>query len=323
MSPVMATREKITLGSIVTGVKCPPPRIFLWGLPGVGKTTWSAGAPAPIFACAEEGAEQLGAARVEINTWLDFLDMIVMLKNEAHPYKTLVIDSARPLESFLWDYLCSTHGWKNIDSPDYGKGYAAATKEWIQVLKDLDALRRAKGMGLIMIGHSAEKEANNPELDVAYRRFEVKLHRSAWDTIRAWCDGVFFAKYEAFVKGTGSKARGFSTGVRELCTQWSAVYDAKSRWSMPAKISLDYSEFAQYLNGEVLPDEVVQLKDQLLEVGAPLIGTKLESKRDAAIAFAGDDPVKLRRAVGILQGYAQRVINERQAQQQQEEEKEG
>lgn len=315
MSPAIPERKRLTMGDVVTGIKRPPPRIFIWGLPGVGKTTWAASAPAPFFACAEEGAEQIGAPRVEISSWIDLLDTIAMLKLDAHPYKTLVIDSARPVETFLWDHLCALNRWASIDSPDYGKGYAAATKEWIQVLKDLDALRRAKGMGIIMIGHSAEKEANNPELDVAYRRFEVKLHRSAWDTIRSWSDGVFFAKYEAFVKGTGSKARGFSTGVRKLCTQWSAVYDAKSRWSMPAEIDLDYAEFEKYLTGEALPDEVLELKEQMIAAGEPLIGTPLEVKRQKAIEFAGDDPVKLRRAVSLLQGYAQQVIAAKETEQ--------
>ncbi|WP_423830963.1 AAA family ATPase, partial [Staphylococcus pseudintermedius] len=43
-------------------------RLLVWGVSGVGKTTFAAAAPNPIFLCTEEGAESLNVARFPLLT---------------------------------------------------------------------------------------------------------------------------------------------------------------------------------------------------------------------------------------------------------------
>ena len=45
----------ISLSSVTTGDAIKPPRLVVYGGDGVGKTTFAAGAPAPIFIRAEDG----------------------------------------------------------------------------------------------------------------------------------------------------------------------------------------------------------------------------------------------------------------------------
>ena len=40
-----------------------PPRILIHGVAGVGKTTFAAGAPAPVFICTEDGLGTLDATQ--------------------------------------------------------------------------------------------------------------------------------------------------------------------------------------------------------------------------------------------------------------------
>ena len=48
-------QSRVSLASITSKQKEFPPRIGIYGLPGIGKTTFAAHAPNPIFITAEDG----------------------------------------------------------------------------------------------------------------------------------------------------------------------------------------------------------------------------------------------------------------------------
>ena len=53
----------VSLSDIVDTQNIKPPRVLAYGPPGVGKTTFAASAPSPIFIQTEDGADVVGAAR--------------------------------------------------------------------------------------------------------------------------------------------------------------------------------------------------------------------------------------------------------------------
>jgi hypothetical protein len=242
----------MTLASIKKDIGPRPDRILLVGTEGVGKTTFAADAPNPIFICAEDGLPPvLGSVpRFPEPTGLsDVLEAVRVLIREEHGYGTLVIDTLDWLEPLIWHELCTRNGWldahgtPDIEKPGYGKGYVAATEDWRKLLSALDILRERKSMEVILLAHAAIKMFQNPAGN-DYSRYESKLHKGAAALVREWTDVNLFAVHEEFVREVKGKAKGVSTGRRVIHTERTAAWDAKNRYALPSELPLNYADYA-------------------------------------------------------------------------------
>jgi hypothetical protein len=219
-----------------------PFKALLYGVEGIGKSTFGAEAEAPIFLCAEAGTENLDVDRLpEPRTWTDVLASVAALSAEPHEYQTLVIDTLDWLEPLLWDHVCAQNKWKTIEDPGYGKGYVAALGEWRLFLRQLEGLRTARKMNILMLAHSLVRRVNPPDME-PFDRYSLKIHEKAASLCREWCDAVLFARFEVVTsKAKDARvARGYSTGERELRTVYTASYDAKNRWGLPDPLPLSF-----------------------------------------------------------------------------------
>jgi len=236
---------RMTLASVVKGLIEAPVRVLLYGVEGIGKSTFAAGAPKPIFLGAEDGTKRLDVHRFpQPSTWQDVLEALDVLRDEKHDYETFVVDTLDWLEPLLWQYICDRDGKAGIEAYGYAKGYVAALDEWRLFLARIEALGRARPMHVVFLAHSWIKPFKNPEGD-DFDRYELKLHAKAGGLLKEWSDCVLFTNYETFAKEderTG-RAKGFDTGVRFIYTQRRAAYDAKNRYDLPDRLPLDWSDF--------------------------------------------------------------------------------
>lgn len=234
--------------TITSGTVAEPIRILLLGQEGVGKTTFAASAPAPVFLDAEHGSGFLDVPRLQFasgtapKTHAEIIEAIMWLGQNDHHYSTLVIDTADALESIMWADLCARNGWDTIEKPGYGKGYVAAVEDWRRVLAGLDWLRRTKGMAAILCAHVQVRNFANPAGE-DYSRFEACLHKQASNLIKGWADCILFASHEDLADKKTGKA--VTTGKRVLRTQRDPAWDAKNRFGLPPKVPLDWATFAQ------------------------------------------------------------------------------
>lgn len=244
--PAAARPNRMTLSSVTRGVVAAPYRCILHGVDGVGKSTFAADAPSPIFLGAEDGTGHLDVARFPApGSWLDILDAVRTLTNDAHEYKTLAVDSLDWVEPHIWQHVCDDGGVDNIEAVGggYGKGYTAALDLWRVFLAALERLQAAKGMHVILIAHSSIKMFKNPEGD-DWERYVLKLNDKAAGLCREWAKGVYFANYETFaVKEKSKRVKGVSTGARLLHTQRTAAFDAKDRYGLPETLPLSWADF--------------------------------------------------------------------------------
>lgn len=257
--------SRMTLQAVTRGKVEKPPRIMLFGVEGVGKSTFAANAPSPIFLAAEDGTAQLDVARFpEPRTWVDALDAVRELTTAGHDYKTLVIDTLDWLEPMCWQHLVDNAGKdiKSIEDFGYGKGYAAALDQWRIFLAALERMRNARTMGVIMLAHSWIKPFKNPEGE-DFDRYELKLHAKAGGLLKEWADAVLFARFETFAdKDSKTKrVRGVSTGARVLHTVRTAAYDAKNRYDLPEVMPLDYGAFAEAVKAHAPADPLTLVAD--------------------------------------------------------------
>ncbi len=230
----------MSLKSIVTGVVTKPPRVLLMGVPGVGKSTFAAGAPAPIFIQVEDGADVLGVPRFPLaKTLNDVMGNLHDLATEPHDFQTVVIDSLDPLGALIDQVVIFEHSEKERG---YGKDVGFAMEKWREILNALTWLRDNKNMAVILIAHTAVKRFDNPETE-PYDRWVPRLNERIANLISAWSDAHLFANYKIFTSKTEvgfnkEITRGVSSGDPMLFTREKPAYLAKNRYGLPAEIPM-------------------------------------------------------------------------------------
>lgn len=231
----------ISLDSIVKRHEAAePPRLLIHGVPGVGKTTFAAGAPEPIFVPLENGLGTLDVAKLPVpETFADVWSYLELLLNEQHDYKTLVIDSIDWLQTLIHDEVCRTHGLKDIEQMEYGRAYKFALPIWRSYLNMLDKLHR-QGMIIINIAHTQVKRFTPPDME-SFDRYQIKLADKAAALVTEWHDVILFANFIVSTKTDKRQVtRGVGTGQRTAYTTEKPAYIAKNRLGLPDQIDLSW-----------------------------------------------------------------------------------
>lgn len=243
----VARQNRMTLASVTSGVKQAPYRLLVHGRDAVGKSTFAAHAPKPVFIGTEDGTGHLDVARFPApETWDDVTDAVATLAQDSGGFQTLVLDTVDWAEPLLWKHICVKSGVSAITEVGggYGKGYEAAVDGWRSFLSSLERLQAKQNMHVVLLAHSVIKKFANPEGE-DYERYVISMNDKSAALLRQWAKAVYFAQFETFAsaKKKGERVKGVSTGARLLCTQPSAAYDAKDRYFVPETIPLDWESF--------------------------------------------------------------------------------
>ena len=236
---------------IIKGIVKRPRRVLLYGTHGIGKSTWAASAPSPIFLTTEDGLSDIGVDRTPLLKDLGaFNNWVSDLLTQTHEYRTVVVDTLDWLERLIFNDVAQSAGKDSIEDFGYGKGYGLALTQWEFVLKSLGYLRD-KGMAVILLAHARIVKVEPPDRD-SYTRYEPDLHKSVSPMLQEWVDEVLFATYKMDVKQSNegfNKKRGqaIGDGERVVCTCEKPTHLAKRRVQMPDEIPLKFAAYANYL----------------------------------------------------------------------------
>ncbi len=215
------------------------PKLSLWdnpsliyGPPKVGKTTFANSIPGAIFLATEPGTHALSVYEMEIRTWQQFADAVILLGKGDHDFTTIIVDTI----DNAWDYLCDVVAAENnvgdLGDMDYGRGYSQAKTK---LKKVLDYLARLP-YGVMLISHSVDREMT-PKNQRPYTKTQPTLPNSARKVVMPLCSYIFFADFET------SEEKGELVTRRVLRTKPCPAWDAGDRTGrLPHTLPLDYEE---------------------------------------------------------------------------------
>jgi hypothetical protein len=228
-------------------------RLMLYGVHGVGKSTFAAQSPDCLFLNVEDGLHDIDCNKTEHLTSLgDLMAALKWLALGDHQFKWVAIDTLDHLEKLIWHSVAEEAGKSSIADIGYGAGFKRALSIWGDIQKALDFLRRRFSVGTIALAHCEIKRFDSPESD-SYDRYQPALHDKASQLWQEWSDEVLFASYRTFVRkeeqGFG-KERAVATGQGEryLRTVETAAVLAKNRLSLPAELPFEWSAYATWIS---------------------------------------------------------------------------
>lgn len=264
----------------VTATK--PPRMLIYGPPGIGKTTLSTEFPNPVFIQVEDGTP----AGVELNSfgilssYGEVMDALRCVYEDDHDCATLVIDSVTELQRLIFAETCARGDEKgnakaNIEDFGYGKGYVYATRVAGEFIEAINAIRNERNMAIVLLAHSTVSRFDDPET-VSYDRYEIALRSS--DKPNADIRGMFERDMDAIIlmkqpvsiktEDAGmNKERAIAGGGSSVVmhTVGKPSFTAKNRYNMPPTIRYD------------LGKGFTAMEDYLPPIGTPKISTNQEA----------------------------------------------
>lgn len=246
------------LSSISKTRRIVAPKICIYGPGKIGKSTTASQAPSSVGILTEDGCHNVDSDAFPIcRTLDDVYTAISTLLNEDHEFKTVFLDSLDWLEPLLYAHVCQKNGWRDIESPGYGKGYMTAAEEWRSLLSGLDALRNERNMGVILIGHDQIKRFENPAGE-SFDTYTLKLHQRAIALVQEWADIIAFINYRTFTRkedaGFNKKeVKGIGSGERMMHLEARPAFLAGNRFGLPSELPLSWANLSQSLNAATLP----------------------------------------------------------------------
>lgn len=240
--------------NITRGIQNKPIKAVVYGPEGIGKSTFAAQFPDPLFVDVEGSTTRMDVARTDTPTSLAMLLGLLTEIRDSNPgCKTVIVDTADWAERLCIQTVCDKYKKTGIEEFGYGKGYTYVYEEFGKILNLLNDIAE-RGMNVVLTAHAAIRKFEQPDEMGSYDRWELKLINSpkcnVCAMVKEWADLVLFANYKTTVvstdkEGKKNKARG---GQRVMYTAHDPCWDAKNRFGLAPELPFEFAQIAHIFN---------------------------------------------------------------------------
>jgi hypothetical protein len=224
-------------------------KVVIYGPEGIGKSSFAARFPYPLFIDTEGSTKFLDVRRTPTPTsWNMLLSLIIAIKAEPTVCQTLILDTIDWTEMLCSTHVCAKSRKTSIEEFGYGKGWTYLQEEFGKLLNLLSELIDLN-IHVVFTAHAMMRKFEQPDELGAYDRWELKLSKKCAPLVKEWTDMLLFVNYKTHVvnvDGQGAtkgvnKAQG---GSRIMYTTHHPCWDAKNRYDLPSDLPFQYDEIS-------------------------------------------------------------------------------
>lgn len=240
---------------IISGRVQKAKKVVLYGPEGIGKSSFAANFPRPVFIDTEGSTTEMDVARLpKPSSWEMLKQQVTWVKQQAGQIGTLIIDTIDWAEMLCVEGICAAHQKNGVEDFGYGKGYIFVAEEIGRFLNLLSDVIEA-GIHVVLTAHAQIVKFEQPDEMGAYDRYQLKLGQKTGSRtaalVKEWADMVLFINYKTFSistdkEGKKNKAQG---GARTVYATHHPAWDAKNRQGLPDDFPLDFGYIAHIFNG--------------------------------------------------------------------------
>lgn len=258
-------------------------KVVVYGPEGIGKSTFAAQFPEPLFIDTEGSTKHMDVARLPKPTsWPMLFAEIQDVINSPTVCRTLVIDTVDWAEMLCISNVCDKYGKTGIEDFGYGKGYIYVTEEFGKLLNKLEEVVE-RGIHVVLTAHAKMRKFEQPDEMGAYDRWELKLTdksgKSIGAMVKEWADMVLFATYKTIVIKTEDKKAKAQGGKRIMYTAHHPCWDAKNRHGLKDELPFSYAEIAHIFTDS----SAVQLKPKIEKTQTKMPTAKPQPSAENAV----------------------------------------
>lgn len=286
--------------------------MVLYGPEGIGKSTFAAQLPQPLFIDTEGGTRHLDVQRFaeRPSSWTLLLEQVRYVQSHPDLCRTLVIDTADWAEALCVRHICDKAQLGGLEDFGYGKGYVYLQEEFARLLQLLTDLAEGRGVNVLLTAHAAMRKFEQPQEMGAYDRWELKLSKKVAPLVKEWADLLLFANYEVItLTDTNSKRKTATGGERVMFATHHPCWDAKNRHGLPDKLPFEYAAIAQIFAGAEPPAKAQPAKAAYGET--PISELPVTEGNPASLAEASRALAALMFEYNVTEAELQRVVAER------------
>ena len=256
--------------NITSGPTATAQKVVLYGVEGIGKSTFASQFPNPVFIDTEGSTSNMNVQRLDNpNSWQMLIDEVNYVK-QTKICSTLIIDTADWAETLANKHVIARNGITSIEDLGYGKGYIMVGEEFgklLNLLSDLIGI----GINVVITAHADIKKFEKPDELGKFDRYQLKLSKQCAPLLKEWADVVLFANYETTViTDSKTKSKVATGGQRVMYTTHHPAWDAKNRHGLPDKLPFEFDTIAHIFNETHTPVQEPEPQE------APVVETQPE-----------------------------------------------
>ncbi len=229
-------------------------KVCVYGPEGIGKSTFAAQFPEPIFIDTEGSTAHMDVARTpRPKSFTELQLQVDYFIQHSGELKTLVIDTGDWAERLNLEEICAQMQIKGIEDVAYGRGYTFAAEAFGRLLDKLETLKQ-KGVNIVINCHAMMRKFEQPDEMGQYDRWELKLSKKAAPMLKEFVDMLLFATYKTVVvnvdgQGAAKGKNKASGGKRVMYASHHPCWDAKNRFGLPDEMPFSYESIRAVIEG--------------------------------------------------------------------------